>query len=987
MADNRTMEEMLQAPMEGYGDAIVVPDILAENFEIKTGLLSLIQANQFHSFESNNPHDHIRSFNRITTKFMDVPNDAIKLMLLPYSLKGAAKIWYKKEPPWSILTWGDLITETSIRAMQNQIDNFKAILKNEIHSSMQNQINIVKNELRSDISNQTNKLRNMMASYFQMNTDSSSGSGLLPSNTVPNPWADLKAIITQSGVTLAGPSVSPPPSKEWPQTQVPIDEPIVAPKPKPTIPYPSRANKQKLREKDDILALKFVKIFKKLHFELSFVDALLRMPKFALMFKSLLNNKERLFDLATTLVNENCSAVILKKLLEKLGDPGMFLIPCDFPEFDECLALVDLGASINLMPLSIWRKLSLLELTSTQMILELADRSMTRPAGIAEDVFVKVGKFHFLTDFVVVDYVVDPRILLILGRPFLRTGRALIDVYGEELTLFVDDEAITFNIGQTLKYSYNDVESINQIDIIHVACEEYVQEVLGFFDNSKSGNLTPTSDPIIALSSSSLTPFEGEGDICLQKELLNKDPSSSPLPSKELNVEEIKTIKSFIDEPSELELKELPSHLEYAFLEGTDKLPVIISKELKDEEKSALLKMLERLAENEFYCFLDEFSGYFNISIDPQDQEKTTFTCPYGTFAYRRMPFGLCNAPGTFQRCMVAIFHDMIEKMMETLGMIAFRGDSSTLWFADFANYHVMNFIVKGMSSQQKKKFFKDVKHYFWDDPYLFKICADKVIRRCVHGQEAVDILTACHNGPTAGHHGANFTAKTSLILVFIGLLLTEMPMTWSHGVTLVNVKAKYRNVMKCLKMQFKFARFSTFGESISWDHFRLLKETNIFSWSLTSCPNSGQVEVLNRGLKRILERTIGENRASWSDKLDDALWAFRTAFKTPIGCTPYKLVYGKACHLPIELEHKAYWALKHCNFDLKTAGDHQKVQLNELDELRDQAYENALIYRERTKKIHDSMIKDRVFNVGDRVILFNSRLKIFSGKLKTRWT
>ncbi|GJR09067.1 reverse transcriptase domain-containing protein [Tanacetum coccineum] len=146
----------------------------------------------------------------------------------------------------------------------------------------------------------------------------------------------------------------------------------------------------------------------------------------------------------------------------------------------------------------------------------------------------------------------------------------------------------------------------------------------------------------------------------------------------------------------------------------------------------------------------------------------------------------------------------------------------------------------------------------------------------------------------------------------------------------------------------------------------------------------SGQVEVSNRGLKRILERTVGENRASWSDKLDDALWAFRTAYKTPIGCTPYKLVYGKACHLPIELEHKAYWALKHTNFDVQTAGDHRKVQLNELNELRDQAYENSLIYKEKTKRIHDAKIKNRVFNVGDRVLLFNSRLKIFSGKLKS---
>ncbi|GKE27455.1 reverse transcriptase domain-containing protein, partial [Tanacetum coccineum] len=486
---------------------------------------------------------------------------------------------------------------------------------------------------------------------------------------------------------------------------------------------------------------------------------------------------------------------------------------------------------------------------------------------------------------------------------------------------------------------------------------------------------------------------------------------------KELKVCEAKTDKSSIDEPPEVELKDLPPHLEYAFLEGDNKLPIIIAKDLSVEEKAALIKvlkshkraiawklsdikginpkfcthkilmeedykpmvqhqrrvnpkihdvikkeveklldagliypisdspwvspvhcvpkkggftvvendeneliptrlvtgwrvcidyqklneatrkdhfplpfmdqMLERLAGNEYYCFLDGFSGYFQIPIDPYDQEKTTFTCPYGTFAYRRMPFGLCNAPGTFQRCMMAIFHDMIKKMMEvfmddfsvfgnsfenclsrvdkmlqrcedtnlclnwekshfmvkegivlghkisknrievdkakvdviaklphpttvkgvlllqeftfkvidtkgaenlaadhlsrlenpyenvldpkevnekfpleTLNMVTFRGDSSTPWFADYANYHARNFIVKGMSSQQKNEFFKDVKHYFWDDPYLFKICADHVIWQCVAGQEAVDILTTCHYGPTGGHYCANYTAK-----------------------------------------------------------------------------------------------------------------------------------------------------------------------------------------------------------------------------------
>ncbi|GJX60815.1 reverse transcriptase domain-containing protein [Tanacetum coccineum] len=296
---------------------------------------------------------------------------------------------------------------------------------------------------------------------------------------------------------------------------------------------------------------------------------------------------------------------------------------------------------------------------------------------------------------------------------------------------------------------------------------------------------------------------------------------------------------------------------------------------------------------------------------------------------------------------------------LETLNMVTSRGDPSTPWFADYANYHAGNFIVKGMSTQQKNKFFKDVKHYFWDDPFLFKTCADQVIRRCVSGQEAVDILTACHSGPTGGHYGANYTAKKGID--FMGpfptsrrnkyiLVAVDYLSEWIEAKALPTNDA--RVVVKFLK--YLFARF---------------------------------VEVLNRGLERILERTVGENRASWSDRLDDALWAFRTAYKTPIGCTPYKLVYGKPCHLPIELEHRAYWALKHAIFDLKTVGDHRKLQLNELNELRDQAYKNYLIYKERTKNLHDSKIRNRIFNVGDQVLLFNSRLKIFSGKLKTRWS
>ncbi|GKE78720.1 reverse transcriptase domain-containing protein [Tanacetum coccineum] len=351
--------------------------------------------------------------------------------------------------------------------------------------------------------------------------NSPSGSGSLPSNTIANPRGNVKAITTRSGVSYDGPTIlttspllkeverEPKAKKDKVQTtnlgstahvqppvvQVPIPEPDVVPKPKPkpSIPYPSRLNDQKLREKANNQMLKFLQIFQRLHFDLSFADDLLHMPKFASTFKSLLSNKEKIFELANTLLNENCSAVLLKKLPEKLGDPGKFLIPCDFPELVECLALADLGASINLMPLSVWKKLSLPELTPTRMTLELANRSVAYPVGVAEDVIVKVGKFHFLADFVVVDYDVDPRVPLILGRPFLRTARALIDVHGEELILRDGDEQLIFHADSTSKHpNKHGNESINMINFIDITCEDRFPEVLKLKKSNHPSSGNPT---------------------------------------------------------------------------------------------------------------------------------------------------------------------------------------------------------------------------------------------------------------------------------------------------------------------------------------------------------------------------------------------------------------------------------------------------------------------------------------------------------------
>nr|GFB08346.1 reverse transcriptase domain-containing protein [Tanacetum cinerariifolium] len=320
----------------------------------------------------------------------------------------------------------------------------------------------------------------------------------------------------------------------------PILEPDV-PKtlPKPNIPCPSRLNGQKLREEATNQMEKFFQIFQDLHFDISFADALILMPKFASTIKSLLTNKDKLFELAKISLNENCSAMLLKKLPKNLGDPGKFLIPCDFWEWMEIL---------------------------------------------------------------------------------LRTGRALIVVYGEEITLRVNDEAVSFNLNQTTRYSStHDNLSVNRIDIIDVPREEYAQEFLGFSNNSSGGDSTLTFEPILFDSPPSLTPFEGSDFILEDIDAYLKDDSISPeidhvdydpkddifliekllnndlfqLPLMDLKQGDAIKAKSSIEEPSELELKELPSHLEYAYLEGADKLPVIISKDLKVDEKEAFIKVLK----------------------------------------------------------------------------------------------------------------------------------------------------------------------------------------------------------------------------------------------------------------------------------------------------------------------------------------------------------------------------------------------------------
>nr|GEV96218.1 DNA-directed DNA polymerase [Tanacetum cinerariifolium] len=940
MANNRTIEEPLQAPTEGRSYHHF--KINADHFEIKTNLLQVVQANSYHGFKRENPHTHINNFKRFTStlKFRDVPNDVIKLMMFSDSLEGNARVWDNASK-----------SNDRIDKLSDQISTLVDIFAKQI----------VAPALIKAVEESCVTCGGAHAYYNCLNTDSKQPSvcvttctynHVVPQNRASNYMAPPGFALVQNGQ--------------------------------------NRFNKNQGQGNNFNQRNNFQPF---------------QVPNQGL--------QKQPFQVPNNPVQQ---AILLKKLPKKLGDHGKFLLSCDFLGMDVCHALADLGASINLMPLSIWKKLSLPELTPTLMTLELEDRSITRPKGVAEDVFVKVGKFHFLTDFVVV-----------------------------EITLRVNDEAVTFNLNQTTRYSstYDDL-SVNRIDIIDVAREKYAQEILGFSNNSLDGNPTSTFKPILSDSSPSLTPFEGSDFILEEIDAYLKDESVS------LEIDhkgEIVKEKSLIEEPPELELKELPSHLEYAYLEGVDKLPVIIEKYLKVDEKEALLKglkshkraiawkitdikgidprfctdkilmeedynpvmqsqrrvnpkihevikkeviklldavenennkliptqlviewrvcidyrklndatrkdhfplpfmdqMLERLAGNEFYCFLDGFSGYFHIPINPPNKEKTTFTCPYGTFAYRIMPFGLCNAPRTFQRCMMAIFHDMIEKTKEV-----FMDDVSI--FED--------------------SFSSCLSHL------------DTMLQRC----ENTNLVLNCEK--------CHFMVKEGIVL---GHKISKNRLEVDHSKVYVIAKMPYPTTVKGVR---SFLGHVSFYRRFIQDFSKIARHMTPLLEKETSFVFSEDFIDAFETLKKKLTEAPILVVPDWNLPFKlmwvhgkEAYDILKACHEEPTGghhganFIANKILWDHfRLHEGIELEHKAHLALKHVNFDLKAASDYQKLQLNELNELRDQAYENSLIYKEKMKKIHDSKIKNCIFNVGDRVLLFNSCLKIFLGKLETRW-
>nr|GEW14963.1 reverse transcriptase domain-containing protein [Tanacetum cinerariifolium] len=721
----------------------------------------------------------------------------------------------------------------------------------------------------TSLTNSNLELKNMFGQFMKMNTTSSLGSGTLPGNTITNPKEELKGITTRSGTAYQGPTIRTTSSslllvveREIEATKdmmhpTLIIKPVVAPvsalKPnqRPLIPYPSRFHDQKLYGKANDQREKFFQIFKDLSFNISFADALIIMPKFSPTIKTLLTKKDKLSELARTLLNEHCSTILLKKLPEKLGNPGKFLIPCDFPRMAECLALTDLGASINLMLLSVWNKLSLPDLSPMRMTLELADHLISRPIGVAEDVFVK---------------------------------------------------AITFNLDQTLRYlaNYNDMMA-NRIGFIDMACEEYSQEVLGFSDVIESGNPTPYYDPVVSTTSPTLTLF--------------------------INT---KTDKSSIDEPPEVELKDLPPHLEYVFLEGDDKLPVIITEYLSVEEKTALITVLKSHKRAIAWKLFD-IKG-----IDPK-------------FCTHKILMEEDFEPAVkHQRRVNPKIHDVIKnEVLKLLDDALIYPISDSPW-------------VSLVQCVPKKGCFTVVENeeneIILTRSGISKFPSIQKIRRkphlLVHTERLLTV--ACFLG-YAMHH-ARFREKMLKRCEDINLCLN-----WEKSHFMVKEGIVLGHKISKNKIEVNKAKVDVISKlphptTVKGNKYILVAVDYLSKWVKAKAFPTNDAQVVCKFLKNLFAR-FG---------------------------TPEPLLVIEECTFAMTSLQRSCLSPETCKLYLQTAGNHKKVQLNEL---RDQAYENSLIYKEKTKRLHDSKIKDRVFNSGDRVLLFNSRLKIFSGKLKSCWS